>query len=119
MARRKLTVAYSASPESDGIHIHPLDDQLPSEYSGGGNGGGGDMNSRLTRLETMMESQLQLNRDIREEMRGIRSDIQNTNSELKNVERRFLDKVDENHKWVVALIISSILVPMLLALVAK
>ena len=117
MSKPQLTVAYSASPESDSIDIHPIDDELPSKHGGGG--GGGDMNSRITRIETMMESQLQLNRDIREEMRGIRSDIQNTNSELKKVERRFLDKVDENHKWVIALIVSSILVPMLLALVAK
>ncbi|MDU6388651.1 MAG: hypothetical protein E6562_08675 [Pantoea sp.] len=86
---------------------------------GGGNGGGGDMNIRITRIEAMMEAQLQLNRDMRQEMRGIRSDIQSASSEFKNSERRLLDKIDENHKWVTALIISSILVPLLIALVTK
>ncbi|MDU4126511.1 hypothetical protein [Pantoea sp.] len=86
---------------------------------GGGNGGGGDMNTRVTRIEAMMEAQLQLNRDIREEMRGIRSDIKSTGSEFKNSERRLLDKIDENHKWVTGLIISSILIPLLIALVTK
>jgi hypothetical protein len=94
-----------------------------STRHGSGNGGGDDMNSRVTRVETIIESQKQLIIDIHEDIRGIRADIQqfdkNTTGELRNVERRLVDKAEENHKWVIALIISSILVPILLSLVTK
>ncbi|HGO4163079.1 TPA: hypothetical protein ACK1B7_004416 [Serratia marcescens] len=70
------------------------------------------MNERLTRIETVAANQEKLIDDIRLDMRGIRDDI-------RGLERRIVDKMDENHKWVIGLIISSILVPLLIALVTK
>lgn len=82
------------------------------KVGGGGDGGGGNMNERLTRIETVAANQEKLIDDIRLDMRGIRDDIH-------GLERRIVDKMDENHKWVIGLIISSILVPLLIALVTK
>ncbi|WNJ77787.1 hypothetical protein RJE46_14215 [Cedecea neteri] len=79
---------------------------------GGGSGGGGDMNNRITRIEALLENHQQLAKDIRDDMRGIRSDVQ-------GLERRLIDRMEENHKWVVGLIISSILIPLFIALVTK
>lgn len=70
------------------------------------------MNSRMTRIEVIAENQERLIEETRLELRGVRDDI-------RNVERRIIDKMDENHKWVIGLIISSILIPLFVALVTK
>lgn len=85
---------------------------IPSHDHSGGSGGGGDMNGRMTRIEVITEIQGKKIENTQTELRGIRDDI-------LNVERRIIDKMDENHKWVIGLIISSILVPLFIALVTK
>lgn len=117
-AKDHVRLVGALSPE-DAADRQDSHNERSFDHGGGNGGGGGDMSIRITRIEALMESQLQLNRDLREEMRGIRSDIQGVSSEFKNSERRLLDKIDENHKWVTALIVSSILVPLLIALVTK
>ncbi|WP_130993767.1 hypothetical protein [Klebsiella variicola] len=71
-----------------------------------------NMRERIVRVEPVLESHEKIMADIRADLRGIRTDIQ-------NIEKRVVDKMDENHKWLVGLIISSILVPLLIALVTK
>ncbi|EOE6553476.1 hypothetical protein [Klebsiella pneumoniae] len=78
----------------------------------GGGGGGGDMHDRLTRIETVAENQEKLISDTRADLRGIRSD-------MKSMENRIVDKMDENQKWLVGLMVSAILVPLFIALVTK
>ncbi|HHU4614371.1 TPA: hypothetical protein ACUE0E_005409, partial [Klebsiella pneumoniae] len=78
----------------------------------GGGGGGGDMHDRLTRIETVAENQEKLISDTRADLRGIRSD-------MKSMENRIVDKMDENQKWLVGLLVSAILVPLFIALVTK
>lgn len=93
----------------------PVEEPQPFAHTtehGGTGGGGSDLDNRITRIETIIENQQQLMVDLRSDMRGIRSDIQ-------GLERRLIDKADENHKWVIGLIISSILIPLLIALVTK
>ncbi|MFA1238688.1 hypothetical protein ACCC84_10195 [Serratia odorifera] len=85
---------------------------VPASMHGGGSGGGGPMNERIARLEAIEVTNSRLLSEIKQE-------ISNTNASIGNLERRVTDKIDENQKWIVALIISSILVPLLLALVAK
>ncbi|HBD4956736.1 TPA: hypothetical protein KJZ39_002952 [Escherichia coli] len=50
--------------------------------------------------------------DVRNEMIAIRGD-------MHGLERRLADKMDENQKWLIALMISAILVPLFIALVTK
>ncbi|HGG2799404.1 TPA: hypothetical protein ACJFVU_002778 [Escherichia coli] len=50
--------------------------------------------------------------DVRNEMIAIRSD-------MHGMERRLADKMDENQKWIIVLLILSILIPLLIALVTK
>lgn len=78
----------------------------------GSGGGGGDMNDRITRIEAVAENQEKLISETRAELRGIRSD-------MKAIENRIVDKMDENQKWLVGLLISAILVPLFIALVTK
>ena len=78
----------------------------------GGGGGGGDMHDRLTRIETVAENQEKLISDTRADLRGIRSD-------MKSMENRIVDKMDENQKWLVGILVSAIQVPLLIALVTK
>ncbi|MHB0264190.1 hypothetical protein ACYBIP_23820 [Klebsiella pneumoniae] len=84
----------------------------PRFSSRGGGGGGGDMHDRLTRIETVAENQEKLISDTRADLRGIRSD-------MKSMENRIVDKMDENQKWLVGLLVSAILVPLFIALVTK
>lgn len=78
----------------------------------GGGGGGGDMHDRITRIEAVAENQEKLISDTRADLRGIRSD-------MKSMENRIVDKIDENQKWLVGLLVSAILVPLFIALVTK
>lgn len=78
----------------------------------GGGGGGGDMHDRITRIEAVAENQEKLISDTRADLRGIRSD-------MKSMENRIVDKMDENQKWLVGLLVSAILVPLFIALVTK
>ncbi|EPM0553184.1 hypothetical protein WJG01_005042 [Klebsiella pneumoniae] len=78
----------------------------------GRGGGGGDMHDRITRIETVAENQEKLISDTRADLRGIRSD-------MKSMENRIVDKMDENQKWLVGLLVSAILVPLFIALVTK
>ncbi|WP_228703371.1 hemolysin XhlA family protein [Klebsiella pneumoniae] len=78
----------------------------------GGGGGGGDMHDRITRIETVAENQEKLISDTRADLRGIRYD-------MKSMENRIVDKMDENQKWLVGLLVSAILVPLFIALVTK
>ena len=50
--------------------------------------------------------------DVRNEMIAIRGD-------RHGMERRLADKMDENQKWIIVLLILSILIPLLIALVTK
>ncbi|EJS1738505.1 hypothetical protein ACP81E_20015 [Escherichia coli] len=50
--------------------------------------------------------------DVRNEMIAIRSD-------MHGMERRLADKMDENQKLIIVLLILSILIPLLIALVTK
>ncbi|EOE3328586.1 TPA: hemolysin XhlA family protein [Klebsiella pneumoniae] len=84
----------------------------PRFNSRGDGGGGGDMHDRLTRIETVAENQEKLISDTRADLRGIRSD-------MKSMENRIVDKMDENQKWLVGLLVSAILVPLFIALVTK
>ena len=84
----------------------------PRFNSRGGGGGGGDMHDRLTRIETVAENQEKLISDTRADLRGIRSD-------MKSMENRIVDKMDENQKWLIGLLVSAILVPLFIALVTK
>ncbi|MGI4297793.1 hypothetical protein ACR2VS_03700 [Klebsiella pneumoniae] len=84
----------------------------PRFNSRGGGGGGGDMHDRLTRIETVAENQEKLISDTRADLRGIRSD-------MKSMENRIVDKMDENQKWLVGLLVSAIQVPLFIALVTK
>lgn len=68
------------------------------------------MHDRLTRIETVAENQEKLISDTRADLRGIRSD-------MKSMENRIVDKMDENQKWLVGLLVSAILVPLFIALV--
>lgn len=58
------------------------------------------------------ENQEKLIADTRSDLRGIRSD-------MKSMENRIIDKMDENQKWLVGLLVSAILVPLFIALVTK
>ena len=55
------------------------------------------MHDRLTRIETVAENQEKLISDTRADLRGIRSD-------MKSMENRIVDKMDENQKWLVGLL---------------
>ncbi|HDS5147852.1 TPA: hypothetical protein QHW14_005233 [Klebsiella pneumoniae subsp. pneumoniae] len=39
--------------------------------------------------------------------------------DIKSMENRIVDKMDENQKWLIGLLVSAILVPLFIALVAK
>lgn len=82
--------------------------------SGGSGGDGGDMytRERLARLEATDE--------LRERnIRGIESELKSINQNLSSMEKRFIDKIDDNQKWLVGLLVSAILVPLFIALVTK
>ena len=72
-----------------------------------GSGGGGDdeLEKRVSRIETIIE-------DIRDDLKEIKSEIQSS-------ERRLTTKINDDNKWVISLIVSSILIPLLIALVTK
>lgn len=109
----KLKLAYDADnpfPNSEFAPIGIEDSEEPAH--GGGNGGGSDMNSRMTRIETIAANQEKLISETRQEMIGIRGD-------MHGMERRLADKMDENQKWLIALMISAILAPLFIALVTK
>ncbi|EMN3921296.1 hypothetical protein TUM17580_31830 [Citrobacter farmeri] len=110
MANGNLKLVGAHSPEE--MFSGQKKENGSSFSSGSGDGGGDDLAIRITKLEIIIENQQSLMKDIKEDMRGIRSDIQVT-------ERRLIDKIDENHKWVMGMIISSIIVPLLIALVTK
>lgn len=84
-------------------------------HGGGGNGGdGGDMytRERIARLKATDE--------LRERnIRGIESELKSINQNLSSMEKRFIDKIDDNQKWLVGLLVSAILVPLFIALVTK
>lgn len=102
-----FSISYEASSTSgQGADV------APSSMYGGGSGAGGPMNERIARLEAIEVTNSRLLSEIKQE-------ISKNNTAITNLERRVIDKVDENQKWLVALIISSILVPLLLALVTK
>ena len=84
----------------------------PKFKNRGGGGGGGDMNDRITRIEAVAENQEKLISETRTDLRGISSD-------MKSMENRIIDKMDENQKWLVGLLVSAILVPLFIALVTK
>nr|EKY0739966.1 hypothetical protein [Citrobacter koseri] len=85
------------------------------KHGGGGSGGdGGDMytRERLARLEATDE--------LRERnIRGIEFELKSINQNLSSMEKRFIDKIDDNQKWLVGLLVSAILVPLFIALVTK
>ncbi|HIC9029148.1 TPA: hypothetical protein ACW7Z2_000531 [Citrobacter freundii] len=99
--------SFKARSKTD---IHNGQDAQSSH--GGGDGGGSDMNSRMTRIETIADNQEKLISETRKEMIGIRGD-------MHGMERRLADKMDENQKWLIALMISAILAPLFIALVTK
>lgn len=67
---------------------------------------------RLARLEATYE--------LRERnIRGIESELKSINQNLSSMEKRFIDKIDDNQKWLVGLLVSAILVPLFIALVTK
>ncbi|EJU4681099.1 hypothetical protein N4905_001012 [Salmonella enterica] len=77
-------------------------------------GDGGDMytRERLARLEATDE--------LRERnIRGIESELKSINQNLSSMEKRFIDKIDDNQKWLVGLLVSAILVPLFIAIVTK
>lgn len=79
---------------------------VSSPSYGGGDGGGGSMlQMKVNKLES--------------DMVEVKSSLKSIEGAVQSVERRITDKIDDNQKWVVALIISSILVPLLLALIGK
>ncbi|EPJ3121805.1 hypothetical protein H4H29_003632 [Escherichia coli] len=109
----KLKLAYDADnpfPNSEFAPIGIEDSEEPAH--GGGSGGGSDMNSRMTRIETIAANQEKLISETRKELIGIRGD-------MHGMERRLADKMDENQKWLIALMISAILAPLFIALVTK
>ncbi|WP_050555778.1 hypothetical protein [Cronobacter universalis] len=86
---------------------------IKTHHGGGGGGGGGMFESeRLTRLEVNDAIREKSISDISSEIRGIRH-------EMSGFERRLGDKIEENQKWLVGLIVSSIIVPLLIALITK
>ncbi|CNH62986.1 TPA: hypothetical protein ACPZHU_004303 [Yersinia enterocolitica] len=78
----------------------------------GGGGSGGDMRERVARLEAIDERNTQTFSEIKSELKSL-------NQNVGGIERRIIDKMDENQKWLVGLLVSSILVPLLIALVTK
>ncbi|MEB0960543.1 hypothetical protein VC895_11210 [Citrobacter freundii] len=93
-------------------NIHFVD--FPKHGGGGSGGDGGDMytRERLARLEATDE--------LRERnIRGIESELKSINQNLSSMENRFIDKIDDNQKWLVGLLVSAILVPLFIALVTK
>ncbi|WP_230677299.1 hemolysin XhlA family protein [Pluralibacter gergoviae] len=98
-----------ANRERDADIFHMAD---YTQFKRRGGGGGGDMNDRMTRIEAVAENQEKLISETRAELRGIRSD-------MKASENRIVDKMDENQKWLVGLLVSAILVPLFIALVTK
>lgn len=40
-------------------------------------------------------------------------------ADIKSMENRIVDKMDENQKWLIGLLVSAILVPLFIALVTK
>lgn len=122
MPQNKIHLAFSAGPESfvrDGQN--KPDDALFNHGDGGS--GGGSMDNRVTRLETVYEQQQKTLMEIRDDLRSMRNDVisfeRSSRGDSKELERRLIDRIDENHKWVMGLIISSIIVPLLVALLTK
>lgn len=67
---------------------------------------------RLARLEATDELR-------KRNIRGIESELKSINQNLSSMEKRFIDKIDDNQKWLVGLLVSAILVPLFIALVTK
>lgn len=115
LRRRRIENSFNSNEFSVSYETTPsarLESENDSSSMYGGGSGGGNMNERLARLEAIEAINSRL-------LAEIKQDISNTNNTIGLLERRVIDKVDDNQKWVIALIISSILVPILLALVAK
>ncbi|EKN4724145.1 hypothetical protein GNO67_004261 [Yersinia enterocolitica] len=70
------------------------------------------MRERVARLEAIDERNTQTFSEIKSELKSL-------NQNVGGIERRIIDKMDENQKWLVGLLVSSILVPLLIALVTK
>ncbi|MFH2237318.1 hypothetical protein [Citrobacter freundii] len=103
---------YDAENLFSGKNFAKLGDDSLNTTTSGGDGGGSDMNGRMTRIETIANNHEKLISDTRQEMIGIRGD-------MHGMERRLADKMDENQKWLIALMISAILAPLFIALVTK
>ncbi|MGO3395591.1 MAG: hypothetical protein ACTINL_03735 [Serratia proteamaculans] len=86
------------------------DDLLGNNH--GGNGGGSNMNERVVRLEVIAENTSKV-------LSEIKSEIKENSRSINQLEKRTIDKIDENQKWLVALLVSSILMPLFIALVVK
>ena len=95
------------SKMDDNIHVVDF-----PKHGGGGDGGDMYTRERLARLEATDE--------LRERnIRGIESELKSINQNLSSMEKRFIDKIDDNQKWLVGLLVSAILVPLFIALVTK
>ncbi|HBQ7137044.1 hemolysin XhlA family protein [Klebsiella pneumoniae] len=50
---------------------------------------------------------------------GEPAELGDIGADIKSMENRIVDKMDENQKWLVGLLVSAILVPLFIALVTK
>lgn len=120
MNKKVISLVSAHSPEA--ISGNSQDDDASLGYGDGG-GGSGSMDNRVTRLETVYEQQQKTLMEIRDDLRSMRNDVisfeRSSRGDSKELERRLIDRMDENHKWVMGLIISSIIVPLLVALLTK
>lgn len=73
---------------------------------------GEKMNNKINGIVDVGEKQESSTRGEPAELGGIGADI-------KFMENRIVDKMDENQKWLVGLLVSAILVPLFIALVTK
>ncbi|MBD7736946.1 hypothetical protein [Klebsiella variicola] len=70
------------------------------------------MKERMTRIETIAESEEKLISDTR-------SDLHGTSPDMQSMERRIVDKMDKNQKQLVCLLVLVIIVPIFTALITK
>ncbi len=73
---------------------------------------GEKMNNKINGIVDVGEKQESPTPGEPAELGGIGGDI-------KSMENRIVDKMDENQKWLVGLLVSAILVPLFIALVTK
>lgn len=71
-----------------------------------------NMKERMTRIETIAESEEKLISDTR-------SDLHGTSPDMQSMERRIVDKMDKNQKQLVCLLVLVIIVPIFTALITK